>query len=785
MGSPNRFPGAPPPPARVTLLDPAVGSDRGGDTPEERAWRAWGAAGTLARAAAQRDENLLLQLSAQFGGVAAGELLDVAAATALDHVRFPGAPVGVLRASLALLRRLVEGVVLVSARHGALLAPSAAASGGGASFWAATVHGGTTARYQAPAPSPTPVDLSQDTVRLRCVRALLGLGRSGAGLASRLPALAAPAHGRLVSLLFGSLARLLFLQSEDEERRAAEAVPLLASALAAAERERERGAHGAPQRPHRAEGDWADFAAPLEREVGALREAAGLPRAPPDGGGCGGEALPHGAALPHRSLVAAALWMRAARGSLTAARSGPEFRLMHDWLLGAGAPGLLAVVGCGLAAPGAAAVAAVPLLRLLGEWANARGGRIHFCDASPGGFVLLRECARVALGAANALGLLGGGTPAHGGGAEEAHFKCARLFLDVAGKLLTGGFGNAAVSALYGDGTLGALWSGVVAALRALPTEALLHRAKLAREVFSAVAALASAPLPAGSSPHPHALRDEAGAASAEDVAALMAGAAPNPSPLAALSCAIPSPPAAAALALLPPGAFSAVLGKAVVALALALRGGVGRRYGVVAGAAGAGGGGSARLGPRALLRALEALEAVLTFEAECCALVRGITSAAGAAGAPAGALAAALGSPVRVRTQSAMLLSPAAAAAGAAAAARRARAATEPAAPPFPFGVDFAASLLLLGVHDTSKYAHAVARVLLPELLCRPAAFESAAAGVAAGFGAARREEVRARALELTAFARGLGDAATSNEGKHAFAKEFVMWAVFAGGQR
>jgi uncharacterized membrane protein YfcA len=51
---------------------------------------------------------------------------------------------------------------------------------------------------------------------------------------------------------------------------------------------------------------------------------------------------------------------------------------------------------------------------------------------------------------------------------SEARLKHARLFLGVAARLLSGGFGNAAVSAMYGDNSLAQLWSATVAALRAL-----------------------------------------------------------------------------------------------------------------------------------------------------------------------------------------------------------------------------------------------------------------------------------------------------------------------------
>ena len=244
------------------------------------------------------------------------------------------------------------------------------------------------------------------------------------------------------------------------------------------------------------------------------------------------------------------------------------------------------------------------------------------------------------------------------------------------------------------------------------------------------------------------------------------------------------------------------------------------------AAAATASGSGAPILGHAAVLNALSTLEAVLTLEGEArCLLVALSASAGGSSGGGGGGGTGAAGScdpalrAVLARTHrlmhlpnSSLRLSPAAAlwvvgvceghasaplsAAATPAAAAQAFAAAlaplpPPGTPPTPpspaataaglFGTDFLTSLLLLAVRSPRFYTHALARVLLPAIVCRPGLLEAAAQALALAFAPEHASAVLARvaALGSVAMARTRGGAGVCEEAKDAFARETARFSL------
>ena len=760
-------------PAGTTPRDPYAAADAARDDAEvNRLWRSMPLDELRERARAERSANLLCAVCERLGARAPHELLDCALAKVLGLVRFAGAPDGVLRASLTMLHELVSGSVVLVSGHGTARPGAALGLEVNGRVLGSSSSGGVGGDADTGAFSQGSglVEIGADLLRTTCVQVLL---RRAASVDDLFPALAPPRLGRLVTLVHATLTRLVFLHTRTvttRERALLEGAPDAAASSAALEADGSLAFDGGG-------GDWfTAFATPLGARVAAVRTEIGLPPTPPprtpyvartanSDADVGGRADGLAAGAAGDALAA---WARGARGLFAGATTPQEWLLVNDWfvtgtggcaVLSAGATvaarAALGGGGAGDSKWGGLLTRATPLLRLIAEWANSRGGRIAPPSNSAAPLVILREGGRLFCTIVSAMRALVASVGGEGGAAA---LKLARLACGAGARLL--GLlpicGAGAAAAAYGDSTPHDVWRALAAVTSHIPYDAAGAITKLSREAAGALSALAFAALPPSDALE--------GIAINAPSCGSLGGALGLGSP--------PSPRAAASLVI---NLSSAELGALAALASRAFLSGGGKKDRA-----------RCSLGVRATLQSLAFLEAVASLEADARAAMAAVLAAADRADATNDAIQAVFES--RGAKLNAVFSCARISPALAVSIVKKADASALVGVPDDIFSVDFFASLLVAAARDGNEYVYALARVLLPAARARPAAWSAAIDGLTAAAGNAAAIVKDGMGDLGAALDMGIYDADPTQgdkfgeDAKDAFARNLAAWARDVG---
>lgn len=490
----------------------------------------------------------------------------------------------------------------------------------------------------------------------------------------------------------------------------------------------------------------------------------------------------------------------------------------------------------------------VPLLRLLAEWITNHGHRIVFPPGDPTNIILYREGGRILTNIMTNLCLVmrsrpGGNSASRGfmraDDAQSKYFwssserdngflKLSGILLSASNALLSGGYGAPGIMAAYGDNVCKDLWNATLQLCITTPQEALLQRPKIAVSVFNCGTTLVNSafPIPLDSltidfshftNPNSTASPAAKTLISSMTQKNVLAPVPPAILPSRLSSSIIPSPLALVNLVCQPSATFAAFVSHMTTLIHLA-----GSSF------------------PRGITHydfqnCNRVLEAILLLEAECRLLLKHIHDAAEQQQAPSNELQKALQSNVPVKMPSGISIAPSLAKhlvtyfdSHAEARALRTQQSNldpslaypinpidssdgggEPSFPvtaddPFGFGihveqansrvkdglwgVEFTRNLLLGAVRDAAYRGASSSRVLMLNILSRPAVFLEAAATISRYCASEFATPVRTITTDMAQCAYALtlstgSSGPTSTACRDLFSREFMSWAVNLAG--